>query len=390
MVTTVPTTLFRFLTPFADHLAANGWSVEAATGDGPETATVSAHFDRVWPLAWSRRVKDIGNLTACVQMRKLLAAGHFDIVHVHTPIASVITRLSVASLGRQRRPMVVYTAHGFHSHPRGSRLKNTAFETIERVMGLWTDRLIVINDHDEALALKKHIVPVNRLVHMPGIGIDLAQFSPAPELLAESARVREGLGLPNDAVVYVVAAELQPGKNHAVLLHAMARMPDRRSQLILAGEGPERATLQNLTSRLGLQDRVHFLGFVRTIRQLILAADATVMPSRREGLSRAVLESLALGVPVVGADTRGVRDLIDSDTGVIVDPDDPVDVARGLMAVRDIAGRGALRPVVEDRLAPYAIENIIALHDNLYRQCTRHDSGTLHRASPPADLEDAP
>ena len=148
-------------------MAANGASGEPV---------LHAAFDHVYELPLSRSIVDLASLVRGERaISRLLGAGH-DIVHVHTPIAAFITRYAARRLPAERRPVVIYTAHGFHFHQGGRAVTNASFLAAERLAGRWTDRLVVINDEDEIAARKHQIVPSNRLVRMPGIGIDTSWF----------------------------------------------------------------------------------------------------------------------------------------------------------------------------------------------------------------------
>lgn len=129
------------------------------------------------------------------------------------------------------------------------------------------------------------------------------------------------------------------GRLHAqqgvdVLVRAVATLPE--VQLVLAGDGAERPALHRLVDRLGLGDRVRFLGFVPRAEfpGLLASADVLALPSRYEELGTAVLEGMRAGVPVVAADTGGVSSVIDDGvTGLLVPPGRPTTLAAALQRV---------------------------------------------------------
>jgi len=363
VVTTDPSTIAGFLLPYADHFRRRGWRVDAATGRGDRLGELSAHFDEVHEVPWSRNPRDPRNVTAAPRrVRALIRRGGYDIVHTHTPIASVVTRCALAGL--RRRPRVVYTAHGFHFIAGGRPLANWCYATAERAAGRWTDRLVVINDEDAQAAVRLAVMTADKVVAMPGIGIDLDAY--APGAVTDAAAVRSRLGLPGDAVLFTVVAELAPRKNHDTVLRALARSAQPGYHLAFAGEGPRRNALADRIEELGLRGRVHLLGRVTDVRPLVLASAATVLVSRQEGLSRAVLESLSLGVPVIGSTARGVRDLVGPDAGLVVDPDDIDGLCRALDDVQRMPTGGRLRPVLAEQLECYSIGHLLRLHDAMY------------------------
>jgi glycosyltransferase involved in cell wall biosynthesis len=368
VVTTVPVTYAAFLVPYTSHLRTKGWRVDLATGPG-EIGEDAAHaIDRRFELPWSRRIIDPRNATSAVRAaRRVLHSGGYSIVHTHTPIASFIVRGAASSLSRRVRPAVVYTAHGFHFAPGRSRLNNATFASAEWLAGRRTDRLVVINEPDLLAARRLRLVPPEHLVYMPGIGIDLDWYRPTRALTADADAVRCSLGLAPDTPLVSSVAEMTPNKQHHVALRAL-RIADRAdTHLAFAGTGPMRAELEALAVQLGITDRVHFLGSVADVRPLILASRATVLPSKREGLSRSVLESLALGVPVVGSDIRGIADSVRPDGGILVPPGDVGALAAAFDQI--IASPKPSEPArsrIRQRLERFGLKSLIDAHDRLY------------------------
>lgn len=364
VVTTVPGTVAGFLLPYLDHFRSQGWRVDVATRPGAGLSTVREHADQVHEMPWSRSPRDVGaQLRAGVRLRRLVRRGGYDLMHTHTPLASLVSRVALAGLG-PRRPAVVYTAHGFHFHAGGSSTANRGYAAAERVAARWTDRLVVINDEDAAAAVSRGVIAADKVVRMPGIGIDLGEFD--PRAVGGVEDVREQVGVPPDAVLFTVVAELQPGKNHELALRGLAVNPDPRYHLLLAGDGPQRGRIEALVHELRLGERVHLLGRLEDVRPLVLASAATVLPSRREGLSRAVLESLALGVPVIGSTARGVRDLLGAESGVLVDPDDVAAMSAAFDSVQRLPHGDGLRDALDAQLRQYSIGHLLDLHERLY------------------------
>ena len=331
IVATVAHTIRNFLLPYATHFRARGWRVDAAANGGGDDEVLKEAFDHVYELPLSRSILDVGGIVRAERAVAALLDTAPDIVHVHTPIAGFVTRVAVHRAPAERRPAVAYTAHGFHFYEGGGRAANALFLTAERVAGRWTDRLVVINDEDEAAARRHRIVPQNRLVHMPGIGVDTTRYARSSVEAGDITRTREELGVPADAPLFVVVAELRSRKRvqDAIAALALVRHPDAR--ILLAGHGPERSRLEAIAADLGVRDRVQFLGFVPDVRAVVCAATALILPSEREGLARSVMEALALEVPVIASTARGNRELVGPDSGILVATGD----VRGLAAAMD-------------------------------------------------------
>jgi Glycosyltransferase Family 4 len=145
MVTTIPSTLCAFLLPFADHLRKLGWQVDAMAQEITANAECVKTFDRVINVQWSRNPLELSNFFATPQaIQAIISDNDYDIIHVHTPVAAFVTRYALKNL-KQRQLKVIYTAHGFHFHPRGKAWKNAIFLQLEKMAGRWTDYLVTIN-----------------------------------------------------------------------------------------------------------------------------------------------------------------------------------------------------------------------------------------------------
>ncbi len=144
---------------------------------------------------------------------------------------------------------------------------------------------------------------------------------------ADTALARERLGTPEGVPLLLALGRLHENKGFDVLLQALARLPG--VWLWLAGEGSERRALGALADRLGVAERVHFLGWRDDIGSLMATADVCVCPSRHEPLGNVILEAWAAGKPVVAAAAAGPQGLIeDGETGRLV----PIDDAGALAA----------------------------------------------------------
>ena len=369
-VTTIPGTLRAFLLPFAQHFRAKGWQVDAMAQGISNCAKCLHSFDRVWEVEWSRNPLDPQNLIiAPPQIRLASAQQDYDIVHVHTPVAAFVTRYALNNLRQQGRPKVIYTAHGFHFYRGGKPLKNLSFLALEKLAGRWTDYLVVINREDEEAAKHYGIVPTERVCYTPGIGVDTDYYSPGNVPEAEVVRVRQELGLSPETPLFLSIAEFNPGKRHQDILKALARLGRSEVHLAFAGTGPLMEQMQLLASELGIQNQVHFLGYRQDIPALIRASTATLLASEREGLPRSVMESLCLEIPVIGTQTRGIRDLLEGDCGLIVKLGDVEELAEAMARILNrpeeakmMGKRG------RERMKGYEVRQIIKLYDRLYNR----------------------
>lgn len=367
--------MFRdFLIPYAHHFRAKGWEVDAMGKGVSASLDCMRAFSRAIDIDWSRDPFYPSNiLKAPSTLRRHIDATGYDLVHVHTPVSGFITRFALrqrrGSLTNARRPPVIYTAHGFHFHPGGSRLKNHVYLRLEQMAGRWTDYLVVINRSDEEAARRHRIVPTDRIMYMPGIGIDLRYYSAPTVRQPDIDELRHNLHIGLESPMFLIIAEFTPGKRHEDALRAFASIRHRSAQLLLAGEGPLTERIRSSAYRLGIIDRVHFLGYRRDIPVLIRASRAVILPSEREGLPRCVMESLSLEVPLIATDIRGSRDLLEHGGGMLVPVGDSGRLAQAMTWVLDHpAEASAMGREGRRLLVTHDIHHLLDLHEYLYKR----------------------
>lgn len=377
-VTTMAGTAQAFLLPYADYFRGQGWSVDLAASETAAGPELQPHFNHIIEMRWKRKIRPLSRLVkAGWQIRRLLCSGDYDVVHVHTPIAAFVTRLACVGLAPTGRPKVVYTAHGFHFHRNGKWFKNVLFRRFEKFVGRWTNALIVINREDEAEARRMRMVGRSPIIYMAGIGIERRCYARTRFYGEQIRAFRESLGVSDKVALMVMVAEFNPGKRHADLLHAMALCQWHDLQVVFAGTGPLQPAMQTLAEQLGLSSRCHFLGFVRNVPLLCAASQLMALPSEREGLPRAIMEAMAAGLPVVGADSRGIRDLLENDCGLLHRVGDVPRLAAAmerLISTPELAVRLAANAAV--KIEDYDVQPLLAAHERLYRAlCLDEDPG---------------
>jgi glycosyltransferase involved in cell wall biosynthesis len=190
---------------------------------------------------------------------------------------------------------------------------------------------LVANTRDIADYILRAGWPAERVHYLPNFAAH-ERVPPLP---------RAGLATPEDAALALALGRLHRNKGFDILLDAMAQVP--RLHLWLAGEGEERAALEARAARLGIADRVAFLGWRDDVAALLGAADMLVSSSRHEPLGNVVIEAWAAGVPVIAAASAGPRALIrDGESGLLVPPENAEALAaalRRLAADRDLRAR---------------------------------------------------
>jgi glycosyltransferase involved in cell wall biosynthesis len=368
IVTTIPETISSFLLPFVRHFRDRGWRVDLMACGVSGCDECLQAGDRVWDVTWSRNPLDPRNLILAPRLiREVIAREKYDIVHVHTPVAAFVTRYALKDVRKSGKPLVIYTAHGFHFYRGGNPLKNAIFLALEKLAGAWTDDLVVINREDEAAAQRYKLISAERIRYMPGIGVDWQHYNPAAVSEPEVKEFRQQLGLVAETPLLLSIAEFIPRKRHQDILTAFARLTNTSAHLALAGDGPLLPEMQKLALDLGILDRVSFLGYRQDISPAIRASVATILVSAQEGLPRSAMESLALETPVIGTDIRGTQELLAENCGILVKVGDVEGIARAIAWILEhpedaklMGKRG------RERMSKYDLRYILELHEALY------------------------
>ncbi|WP_339394235.1 glycosyltransferase family 4 protein [Nostoc sp. UHCC 0870] len=370
MVTTVPDTLSAFLIPFAHHFRAQGWRVDAMTQGVSQNVECIKAFDQVWDVEWSRNPLNPFNLVVAPYIiQQVIQQEKYDLVHVHTPVAAFVTRYALKDLNQQKRPLIIYTAHGFHFYNGGKLLKNAIFLALEKLAGRWTDYLVVINREDEETAKKHRLISPEYIRYMPGIGVDLQYYNPQAVSDAEVAQLRQELKLASDTPLFLSVAEFIPRKHPQDVLKAFALLARPQACLAFAGDGFLMNQTQQLASQLGVENQVRFLGVRRDIPTLMRAATATILASDREGLPRCVMESMSMETPVIGTDIRGTRDLLKEGCGLLVKVGDIEALAQGMAWILDNPEKAQIiTKEARERITSYELSYILKEYEALYAE----------------------
>jgi len=366
IITTVPITIRSFLLPFIKHFKNLGWQVEGMAQGIDADAPCVASCDRIYDIQWSRNVFDPRNLLAGVsRVKKVVAEGNYDLVHVHTPIAAFVTRYALKDL---EQPQVIYTAHGFHFYRGGNGIKNAIFLGLEKLAGRWTDYLVTINREDETAAKKYNFLPEARIYYSRGIGVDTNYYTAGKVALADVQQIRQELKLSPSDTLLLSIAEFTPRKRHRDLLNALAKVANSQVHLALAGEGPIKIEIEQLAADLGIINQVHFLGYRTDIPTLIQAADAVLLVSQQEGLPRSIMEAMCLATPVIASNIRGSQDLLEDDCGLLVDLGDIDALAQAIVqVVKDPESLAVMAEKAQVKIADYDLEKIIQQYTEIYQ-----------------------
>lgn len=280
---------------------------------------------KVFHVPIPRKITAVGAIWKAFQKtRTLMNEQDYDLIHCHSPIGGMVCRMANRFGKNYGKTKVIYTAHGFHFF-KGAPLKNwLLFYPVEKICARFTDVLITINREDYALAQKK--MKAKNVQYVPGVGVDLEKISRVQSI---RSLLCEQLEIPVDAKLMISVGELNDNKNHQVVIRAMETLPDDIHYLI-CGKGNNAPVLMEIAQQAGCAQRLHLLGYRSDVLAVVKSCDLFVFPSKREGLSVALMEAMAAGKAIACSKIRGNTDLIDENGGVLFDPTSVDDCATGI------------------------------------------------------------
>lgn len=191
-------------------------------------------------------------------------------------------------------------------------------------------------------------------------GVDTARFCPG-----DQQQARATLGLPQTKQLLGCAARLHPVKGHAKLVRLISRAPCNM-QLVLAGDGEMKTELQTLVKKLGVEDRVHFLGNVDDMPNFYRAIDVFCLASDFEGLPLSPLEAQACNTPAIVTDVGGCAETVCSESGFVVPADDETALQLAVAKAFLNLGNHTPREFVQAR---YDICKMLSNYNDLSQAC---------------------
>lgn len=332
-------------------LLAHGW--DALVACQPESRLLVEARAAGLPLV-TVKMRGPADLLAIAALRRLAKEREVALVHTHSSIDSWVATLAAKTLSLP----VVRSRHVSIPIPRRAAL-------VYRL----ADRVITSGDAIRDI-VRAAGVKAERIVSIPA-GVDTTRFHPG----VSGGAVRKELGLTGPVAGLV--AMLRGSKGHRFFLEAarevLQALPETR--FLIVGDGIGYEDVKRRVREMGLEQAVIMTGFRTDIPEVMAALDVLVLPSiKSEGTSQAILQALAMGTPVVATATGGIPEVIrDGETGRLVPPADPHDLAQAILSLlRDSAWARQLaqagQALVRER---YTIENMMAQTTRVYAELLR-------------------
>jgi glycosyltransferase involved in cell wall biosynthesis len=269
------------------------------------------------------------DVRALAGLVRVIRAFRPDIVHTHTAKAGFLGRLA-AVLALRPRPIIVHTYHGHVLEGYFGARRTALYRFLEQRLARVTDSLIGVSQATVDDLVRLGVAPRERFRVIP-IGLDLARVeTPDPQAVV---RLRARVGARAGEILVVFVGRLVPIKRVDLVLRATAtaRRQGAPVRLVVVGDGPCRARLEEMAASLGITDAARFLGYLPDASAAAGACDVAILASDNEGTPVSLIEAAAAGRPAVATAVGGVPDVVLPSTGILAPRGDDAALADGLI-----------------------------------------------------------
>jgi glycosyltransferase involved in cell wall biosynthesis len=371
VLTTVPQTMAAFFPRQLRMLAEAGFEVHAVSSPGDALDSLGRECGvTTHGVPMERQPDPIRDAVSSGRLLRLMRRIRPDVVHAHTPKAGLLGMLAARLAGV---PVRLYTVHGLPLVTR-TGLWRRVLETAERTSAALSTRTYCVSHSVRREVVGLRLCPDRKTFTLGAgscAGIDTNRFHPADE----RGKVRNRLGIPEDATVVAFVGRLAKDKGIGVLAAAWPLVTRQRPDLhlLLAGEEDDTDPVApEAMARLRAFPLVHWAGSVSKtdVPGIYRATDICVLPTFREGLSQVALEAGAMGVPIVSSDVLGLDAVLSGVTGILVAPREPQLLAEAILKLAE-------SPELRQEMGRAGIEHIRAKYsdqrvNNLWMTEYRH------------------
>ncbi|MCI8636714.1 MAG: glycosyltransferase family 4 protein [Clostridia bacterium] len=305
---TVDSHIKHFHLPYLKWFQEQGYEVHVATNGEEEIP----YCNKKHIVRFERSPFKTNNLKAIKQLKKIIEKEKFDIIHCHTPMGSVVTRIAAMKAREKYHTKVIYTAHGFHFFKGAPIINWLIYYPVEKMLDRAMDCLITINEEDYNLAKRRFKTKQIELVH--GVGVDETRFN-ITMTEQEKAELRRSLGIEENDFVIIYPAELNKNKNQGMLLNAITKLKKQgyeNIKVLLPGKDSNNGAYEIMAKNLEIEQQIKFLGYRTDIPKLIKISNLAVATSKREGLPINMVEAMYCELPCIATINRGHKELIES------------------------------------------------------------------------------
>ncbi|MBI5997584.1 glycosyltransferase family 4 protein [Clostridium perfringens] len=322
-VTNITRTVNTFFIPHMNMLVDEGYNVDCACKIDGEIKLDKKKINKkinFYNVPFTRNPLNFKNIIAFLKLYSLQKKNKYDFIHVHTPIASVYTRLLKRFFPSIK---MIYTAHGYHFYKNSSKLSWIIYYNIEKYLSKYTDVLITINNEDYEVSKD---FKCNRLIKMNGVGVDFSEFKEINE--NEKIKIRKSIGLEEDDFIIIMVGEHNKNKNQIKLIKTIQSIEEKYPKIkaLFIGDGELIEENKEYINKNKIRN-AKILGFKKNVNEFINSSDVLCSLSYREGLPKNVIEGLACGKVIIASNIRGNNELVkNGENGFVVYDDELEDI----------------------------------------------------------------
>lgn len=342
-ITAISTTVELFLLPLIEGLSQKGHEVVIITSDGMEKLRKNEILKKcnvkIYQSPIPRSLSPIKLYKAYKKILKLFKALKPDIVHTHTPVASLLARKAATKI---KVPQVIYTCHGFYFHENMQPLKKKIFTWLEKNAAQKnTDYIFTVNQEDLDFALANNFIEKDKIINIKSVGINTQKkFNPSLFSNEDQQSIRSQLNIKKTDKIITFVGRIVAEKGIIELIEAFSILNKHRNdiKLLIIGDtlqsDRDKKTKEIIEKKIqtnGLERSIIFTGFIKDIAKFLSITNVFALPSHREGMPVSSLEAMSMGVPVVGTNIRGLREeIVEGKTGYIVPLKNPEKLASAI------------------------------------------------------------
>lgn len=311
--------------PFIKAQMAEGHKVSVACNADEDYGQLEENGIRVCPYPFKRGMHVSNLWQAIKELRRMFQRENMDLIIPHMPLAGGVSRIAAYLI--PRKPRILYVSHGLPCAPGQNKFRWLFWLITEWMLGRLTDAMFVMNQYDYNLACKSRMIrnPAH-IYRIPGVGVDIDRFKPAPDTNGDS--FWQSFGITDRRVVLFVG-RLVREKGIFEFLEAARRLRERNYAFVVIGVGPNEGMVADYIRDHHLEDTVYTLGRRNDVVEFFQRCDLFTLPTYYfEGMPVVVLEAMACGKAVIATRHRGCEDeVIDGITGYLISIKDPVQLA---------------------------------------------------------------
>ncbi len=330
-VCTVGITARVFLVPVFKRLQTERYDITFACTNDSDARFVENQNIPFFPVTISRKI-GLSDFFAVIRLYRFIKRNKFQIVNTHTAKAGFVGRFAAWLAGV---PCIIHTAHGLTVHEYQNNFKNLIYNFLERWIAKKTSFFIAVTEKVKIELINQKVASPEKITVIHN-GIDLLFFSPELVKLNKTDELRHIWGAGNNTLIIGTLSRIVPHKGLEDLIDAFGLICKQYEniELIIAGDGELKESLQMRAKNLGINEKINWLGWQTGVPEVLSCFDIFCLPTLREGFGYVFLEAQAMGIPVVASKIEPLTETLGF-SALLVPPQSPTQLADAFIKLID-------------------------------------------------------